>query len=485
MTRDVPELSNEQALPTLIQGGMGVAVSNWRLARAVASEGQLGVVSGVAIGTVLARRLQDGDAGGEMRAGLARFPDPEIARKILERYFRPEGRAGRPYLATPVPAVRPSLEFQRLAAAGAFVEVTLAREGHSGPVGINFLEKLQLSNLPAMYGALLAGVDFVLVGAGIPRDVPAALDQLALHRGARLRVALEVDEAGGEPPETVFDPAACFPALAALPLMRPRFLAIVSSVALAEYLLKHATGRIDGFVIEGPTAGGHNAPPRGALRLSERGEPIYGPRDAVDFSAFSRLGLPFWLAGGWGSPERLREARALGATGVQVGTAFAVCDESGLAPHLRRALVEHWGRSVAAEPVFTDPLASPTHFPFKVVPLAGTLADPAVYAARERICDLGFLRATCRRADGSVLYRCPAEPVDDFVAKGGAPLDTQGRKCLCNALVADIGLAQVRSDGYVEPPIVTAGDGLRDLPHLLASRPSLHAADLVHALVGT
>lgn len=464
---------------------MGVAVSNWRLARAVASAGQLGVVSGVAIGTVLARRLQDGDAGGEMRAALARFPDAEAARTILERYFRPAGREGRPYVATPVPSVKPSREFQRLAVAGAFVEVTLAREGHAGPVGINFLEKLQLSNLPAMYGALLAGVDAVLVGAGIPRDVPAALDQLALHKEARLRVALEVDEAGPEPLETVFDPSVCFPALAALALRRPRFFAIVSALPLAEYLLKNATGRIDGFVIEGPTAGGHNAPPRGPLRLSERGEPVYGPRDAVDFSAFSRLGLPFWLAGGWGTPERVREACALGATGVQVGTAFAVCEESGLAPHLRRALVEHWGRDAAPEPVFTDPLASPTHFPFKVVPLAGTLADPALYAARERICDLGFLRSVCRRADGSIVYRCPAEPAADFAAKGGDPLATRGRKCLCNALVADIGLAQLRPDGSPELPLLTAGDGLRDLPALLASRPSLHASDLVHALVGS
>ena len=37
--------------PTIIQGGMGAAISNWRLARAVAKEGQLGVVSGTALAT--------------------------------------------------------------------------------------------------------------------------------------------------------------------------------------------------------------------------------------------------------------------------------------------------------------------------------------------------------------------------------------------------------------------------------------------------
>ena len=62
--------------PLLIQGGMGVAVSNHRLARAVAMTGHLGVVSGVAIDLVLARRLQDGDPGREMRNAMARFPVP-------------------------------------------------------------------------------------------------------------------------------------------------------------------------------------------------------------------------------------------------------------------------------------------------------------------------------------------------------------------------------------------------------------------------
>ena len=32
--------------PVIIQGGMGVGVSGWRLARAVAERGHLGVVSG-------------------------------------------------------------------------------------------------------------------------------------------------------------------------------------------------------------------------------------------------------------------------------------------------------------------------------------------------------------------------------------------------------------------------------------------------------
>ena len=49
--------------PVIIQGGMGVAVSSWHLAREVSRAGHLGVVSGTALDAVLARTLQDGDPG--------------------------------------------------------------------------------------------------------------------------------------------------------------------------------------------------------------------------------------------------------------------------------------------------------------------------------------------------------------------------------------------------------------------------------------
>lgn len=471
--------------PRIIQGGMGAAVSNWRLARAVSSAGQLGVVSGVAINTVLIRRLQEGDREGDVRRALEHFPDPDYAREVMARFFVAGGRAStQPFAYCGVPSVRASLDSQRLGVLGAFVEVWLAKEGRSGEVGINVLEKLQLSNLPVLYGAVLAGVDYVLAGAGVPRDLPLALDRLAQHEPAECRVALEED-ACGEPPVTVeFAPSECFPNFARTALRRPRFLAIVATASLAEYLLRHATGSIEGFVVEGPTAGGHNAPPRGALRLSASGEPIYGERDLPDAAAFRRLGRPFWLAGSWGSPLGLRRALELGAKGIQAGTVFALCRESGLAPTLRTALVDKWLRGASTERVFTDPLASPTHFPFKVAPLAGTLSDPRIYEARRRVCDLGYLRAVVRRADGGLSYRCAAEPVADFVRKGGAEQDTLGRKCLCNALLANIGLPQVRSDGSIEAALLTAGDGIAQLREWIDLGPGeLSAAEVVRRLL--
>ena len=87
-------MRTSEALPQIIQGGMGVAVSNWRLANAVSRAGQLGVVSGTGVDTVLVRRLQDGDPGGHVRRAMARFPIPGVAEEILRRYFRADGRPG-------------------------------------------------------------------------------------------------------------------------------------------------------------------------------------------------------------------------------------------------------------------------------------------------------------------------------------------------------------------------------------------------------
>ena len=56
---------------------MGVAISDWRLAKAVSQLGQLGVVSGTGISRVMASRLMDGDLSGNVREWcLDRF-DPE------------------------------------------------------------------------------------------------------------------------------------------------------------------------------------------------------------------------------------------------------------------------------------------------------------------------------------------------------------------------------------------------------------------------
>ncbi|MGH8327833.1 MAG: nitronate monooxygenase, partial [Steroidobacteraceae bacterium] len=256
--------------PRVIQGGMGVAVSGWRLASAVAKLGQVGVVSGTALALVLARGLQDGDREGHLRRALGAFIDRDIAGRILDRYLRPDGRPpGAGYRSVPVPRQRAGRGFLELTVAASFVEVYLAKEGHDGLVGINLLEKIQIPTLPALYGAMLAGVDWVLMGAGIPAHIPEALDALADHRSFELPLAV----AGALPEErhaVAFDPRSVVATIGRR-LRRPRFLAIVSSHLLASHLVRSESGRPDGLVLEHPMAGGHNAPPRGRLQLDEQG----------------------------------------------------------------------------------------------------------------------------------------------------------------------------------------------------------------------
>ncbi len=462
--------------PAIIQGGMGVAVSGWRLARAVSRAGQLGVVSGTALDMVLARRLQLGDR--DVRRAIEAFPDRDVAARILADYFVEGGISdGQPFKGVPVFAVEPRRRSLELATMGGFVEVWLAKEGHDGIVGINFLEKIQLPTPPTLYGAMLAGVDAVLVGAGIPREIPGLLDGLAGHDPVSL--PLHVAEGDGDKVALAFDPRSVVPAPGA-PLARPMFLAIIASTALAISLARKTPG-VDGFVVEGPTAGGHNAPPRGAPELVD-GEPVYGPRDDVDLEKVSELGLPFWLAGGQATPKRLRDAQEAGAAGIQVGTVFAFCEDSGMAPSIRARVLEEVAAGRVS--VFTDPLASPTGFPFKVVQLDGTLSEDAIEDARERTCDLGYLREVYVTPEGALGYRCPAEPVDDYVRKGGDLAETVGRKCICNGLTATVGLGQRRA-GVEEPPIVTAGDDLEDLGRLRGpDRCGYTAAEVVAYLLG-
>jgi NAD(P)H-dependent flavin oxidoreductase YrpB (nitropropane dioxygenase family) len=467
------------SFPAVIQGGMGVAVSQWQLARAVARRGQAGTVSGTALAVVVARRLQQGDPGGHIRRALAHLPLPGVADRILKRYFVPGGVTGdRPFRAVPRPTLAPRAAFTEITVAANFAEVFLAKEGHDGLVGVNYLHKVRLPSPASLYGALLAGVGYVAVGAGIPREVPALLDRLVGHEPVSLRVGIEGEGRDGTA-ELRFDPGPLWAGATTspAPLRRPPFLAIVGSATLAAALMREPHTRPDGFVVEAPTAGGHNAPPRGRLTLSASGEPVYGPRDVVDPVAMARVGLPFWLAGGYADPRRLADALEQGASGVQVGTAFALCEESGLAAPLKRALLARIAAGRAR--VVTDPVASPTGFPFKVVQLDGTLSEPAVGSARRRRCDLGFLSDAYRRSDGLVGYRCPAEPIEDYVRKGGDAADTAGRVCLCNALLATVDLGQRRTSGVVEPAIVTAGDDLANLATLLQGRQTYTAGDVL------
>ncbi len=473
-------------LPKLIQGGMGVAISDWRLAKAVSQLGQLGVVSGTGISRVMASRLMDGDLSGNVRRALANFSLPEPVQNMIDRYYTPGGKSAEtPYKTPAAYTIKPPQFLDQVTALANFVEVYLAKEGHSGVVGINLLEKVQMPTLASLYGAMLAGVDVVLMGAGIPTQIAGILDKLSNHEPVSYR--LDVHGADKDDDHRIhFNPESVFPGISRLvgKLKRPQFLPIISSVVLAQALIKRSEGAVDGFVIEGPTAGGHNAPPRGNVQVNEKGEPIYGEKDAVDLEKMKLLGLPFWLAGGYGNPKQVQAALDAGAAGVQVGTAFSLCEESGMHADLKKRMIAKVINEEAE--VFTSPFTSPTGFPFKVAQLEGTLSESEEYEKRPRICDLGFLRILYKREDGTVGYRCASEPLDMFVQKGGAIEETVNRSCLCNNLTATAGFPQIRKDGYVEQPIITSGDDLVSVGQFLKEgKTSYSAEDVVRHLLGS
>jgi nitronate monooxygenase len=466
--------SHASTPPWLIQGGMGIAISNWRLARAVSSAGQIGVVSGTAIDSVFVRRLQDHGVDDALRAVLDKFPVQSIVDDALRRFASVRRIAGTPYRSLAMLSDRSPRRAFDLVVLASFVEVALAKAGHSGLIGINLLTKVQIPTAASLCGAILAGVDYVMMGAGVPTHIPGVIDDL--YHGRRTTLPFSVAGATSDHPASSlsFDPA---PYLPATKLLRPKFVGIVSSHVLATALLKRSNGPVDGFVVERPCAGGHNAPPRGSYALDEHGGPVYGPRDEVDFAVMSELGVPFWIGGGITNSGDVRDAQALGAAGVQVGTLFAYCQESGMETDLRhRVLAE-----MSHEPieVTTSTTASSTGYPFKVVDLPGTIADPTTYAQRPRRCDLGYLREAYLDADGSTAYRCAAEPLNIYARKGGQNDDALETTCLCNGLMSTCGLAQVRANGYVEAPLVTSGDSINDIAVLLVGRDDYSAQDVI------
>lgn len=430
-------------MPRLIQAGMGVRVSNVRLANAVARLGAIGVVSSVGLRYLTVEEIRQGKQ--EIIDVARAFPIPSYVDDLLA--FAPGGpKNGAPNpMDNPNPA-KSELP-KRLSVIAAFIEVTRAKQGHHGMIGINVMWKCALTALPSIYGAMLAGVDVLLCGAGVPMELPDIvrriqagqdLEYTPLHgteTNARLTIA----------PDNAAEFVNRFPT--------PKLIPILSNYAFPKRIFdiwaREYGTRPDAFVLENHPAGGHNAPPRNKVS--------FGEADDVDsyFDKVRNLGVPVYVAGAGSSREDFQEWIGRGAYGMQVGSRFALCAESGMRDDLKREII---GRNAAGEgEVLTSNRLSSTGYPFKYVPLPGTLSDEAVYESRKRICNKGYLMHShfTEGADGETheTYVCPGMPESQYAKLGGAPEDTEGRMCLCNALLGTIGMADPG-----EPAIVTLGE---------------------------
>jgi len=458
----------EKNYPKIRLGGMGINISDWFLAKTMSMLNQIGTLSGTALDIVVARKLQMGDPGGHIRRALAHFPFPLIAKKVLDEYFVKDGiKKETKFKVVPFFTVNPSNLLIALTICANYAFVWLAKESHENPISINYLEKVSMPHIYAITGAMLAGVDEISMGAGIPLQIPKVINDI--FEGNTVSYNIPVIGKNITKYEMSFNPKSFFGE--DLPsLKKPRFLPIISSNLLATmFTTKLPSESVYGFVVEEPTAGGHNAPPRNKID--------YGTKDMVNYSEIAKLGKPFWIGGSYASPEKLKWALSVGAEGIQAGSIFALCEESSM-DYLTRKKIRALGFNNNLN-IKTDMRVSPTGYPFKVSNVPGTLSDDYIYRSRPRICDQRCLSILYEKPNGSIGYRCSAEPEHLYIKKGGEAEDMVGRACLCNGLLSACGLGNKE-----EFPIVTLGDDFSFLEKIMKNEnDSYNAKDAVDYLI--
>ncbi|MGC2063660.1 MAG: nitronate monooxygenase [Thermodesulfovibrionales bacterium] len=310
----------------IIQGGMGVGVSLYPLARAVAHEGGAGIVSSACLDRLI-----------EKRTG-----------KKLNSYE------------------------------GAYEEVSLSK-AEGGIAGINIMFALQRDYEASVRGALDAGADMIISGAGLPMGLP-----------------------GIQPPKDT----------ALIP--------IVSSARALDLICKKWERfgyRPDAVVLEGPLAGGHLGFKIDQVDLEEnRLENLFPP---VKDMAMKYGDIPIIVAGGIYTYEDIVRFLNMGAQGVQMGTRFLATEESSATEDYKKAVLGAKDEDI----VVGHRPGSPCGLPFRVI-----RQSPMYVSAQKKLrkpkCDKGYV--LLKDAEGK-FTRCPAkESNEEFF-------------CICNGLLSSAG----------------------------------------------
>lgn len=310
----------------IIQGGMGVGVSLSPLARAVALGGGLGIVSSACLDRLLTKRYD------------RKFDSFEAARE----------------------------------------EVSLARDA-GGFAGINIMCALARDYEDSVRGAIAAGADAIISGAGLPLSLPAI-----------------------QPPgDTALIP-------------------IVSSARALELICKkweRIGYRPDAVVLEGPLAGGHLGFKFDQIDdVSNRLENLFPP---VKETAMKYGNFPVIVAGGIYTHADILRSISMGADGVQMGTRFLATEESSATDAYKAAVVGATAEDII---VAHDP-GSPCGLPFRII-----RQSPMYVSAQRRLrqpkCDKGYV--LLRDSEGKY-SRCPAKDSNEH------------HFCICNGLLSSAG----------------------------------------------
>ncbi|MCF8153799.1 MAG: nitronate monooxygenase family protein [Rhodoferax sp.] len=262
------QLAGRELLP-VVQGGMGVGVSASGLAGAVARLGAIGTVSAVD----LRRRHPD------LMEQTGHLDKETNARELID--------------AANLLALDREIQGARQIAGG------------QGLIAVNVMKALSAYEA-YVHQALVSGADAIVVGAGLPLDLPEI--------------------------------ARDFPATALVP--------ILSDARGVQLVVRkwEKKGRLpDAIVIEHPRlAGGH----LGAAKVADLQDPRFDFESVIPqvLAFFKSAGIereiPLIAAGGISSHADILRLQALGAAAVQLGTAFAVTLECDADPAFKQVLAE-------------------------------------------------------------------------------------------------------------------------------------------------
>ncbi len=261
-------LGGRELLP-IVQGGMGVGVSAQKLAGAVAAMGGVGTLSSVDLRRHhpdLMERTEGMNAGEEAKRQINEANLEALDREIAGARERSQGR---------------------------------------GLVALNVMRAVS-EYAASVKRALEAGIDAVVVGAGLPLDLP----DLAQEHPKALLIPILSDSRG---------------------------------VQLIVKKWERKKRLPDAIVIEHPRlAGGH----LGAARISDLDDKRFDfdrvIPECLDF--FRKAGIereiPLIAAGGIRTHEDIQRLQGLGAAAVQLGTPFAVTQEGDASDEFKRVLAE-------------------------------------------------------------------------------------------------------------------------------------------------